>query len=33
MEEMTEGLIKIQDNDLNPLWKYLDSSYKLCFNI
>jgi hypothetical protein len=33
VSQLNEGLIKITDEDLQPLWKYLDSSYKLSFNI
>lgn len=31
--ELSEGLIKITDQDLKPLWTFIDSSYKLSFNI
>lgn len=33
MSSISEGLIKITDEDLKCLWESLDSSYKLSFNI
>ena len=33
LSELSDGLIKITDEDLKPLWEHLDSSYKLAFNI